>query len=243
MWEILMRRVPFKGLNPFQVMQAVSQKKQRPPLPETIPRCIRTIIVLCWNHEPQIRPDFEALLDILGQLMGSVAELDIQDPPTGEAVVEDEVEEVVPQQQPHTPEVIGPGPSSAAAVPSPPRFPITPGSCSPSPTTPLSSSTPSGPPRVKADDIAPYPHYIANNTESTQLYSVHCSVHEELQILNSHLRRKESVYKSLSEKLKESKQIEVSLNAQKEERQLRLTILKSENETMHEQLNYALDNP
>ena len=229
MWEVLMRRVPFKGLNSFQVMQTVDRKK-RPPLPKSVPVSIKTLIQLCWSHEPTSRPSFKTLCQLLNRIWDSISDLDLESQPSNAA--------------PSTPEA---GPSRAGNIgqPSPPRFPITPGSCSPSPTVathpPMGSSTP----KLKEDEdkmLRPYTH-IQNNTESCEVHKQHLQTYEELKMLRIHLNRKKGVVKSLKEKLRDLENQSSRLDASNEGKQLRLSILRSETESLNQQLNHILDNP
>ncbi|XP_063683689.1 mitogen-activated protein kinase kinase kinase 7-like [Bolinopsis microptera] len=231
MWEVLMRRVPFKGLNSFQVMQTVDRKK-RPPLPKTVPTSIRTMIQLCWSHDPTSRPSFTSLCKLLNKIWDSISDLELEAQPPA------------PNPAPTTPEA---GPSRAGNIgqPSPPRFPITPGSCSPSPTVatypPVGQSTP----KLKDDEdalIRPYRH-IQTNVESCDIHKQHLQTYEELKMLRIHLNRKKGVIKSLKDKYRDLQNQSQGLESSNEGKQLRLSILRSETESLNQQLNHILDNP
>ena len=209
MWEVIMRRVPFKGLNSFQIMQTVDNKR-RPALPDTVPSSIRTLIQLCWSHDPAARPDFSTLCILLTRIWDVISEIqlpapcqDITTPPAGSSGLTD------------------------IAQPSPPRFPATPGSCSPSPTVAHNPSLSSSTPKSKEDPEAafrPYQH-ISSVPESRQLYSQHSQSYEELKLLQIHLNRKKSTVKSLQQRHQELLNTSNQQEASNEGKQLRLSIL------------------
>lgn len=230
MWEVLMRRVPFKGLNSYQVMQTVDGKK-RPPLPKSVPTSIRVLIQLCWSHDPTARPSFIVLCQLLNKMWESISELNVEVPDQAEA-------------EPATPEA-GPSHAAQSSQISPPRFPTTPSSSSPSPTVynhpPMGSSTPKS---VEDQDVAIRPcKHIQTNSESSQIHQQHLQTYEELKMLRTHLGRKQGLKRSLKEKLRDLKIQSTRLDTSNEEKQLRLSILRSETESLNQQLNHILDNP
>jgi hypothetical protein len=40
----------------------------RPTLPETCPEKWRELMTRCWSHEPDARPEFEEVIDLLAEL-------------------------------------------------------------------------------------------------------------------------------------------------------------------------------
>ena len=228
MWEVFMRRIPFKGLNSYQVMQTVDRKK-RPPLPQTVPLSIRMLIQLCWSHEPTSRPSFTSICQLLNKLLNTVSKSELDLPSSA------------PVPCPSTPE---PGPSGIVNIfqPSPPRFPITPGSCSPSPTVATKPSVVSSTPKKFTDSsILPYKH-VPQLPKSCELHKQHSQIYEELQILMLQLNEKKGLVKTLKDRHHGLQTHLTQLSASNEEKQLRFSILRSENESSNQQLNFVLDN-
>jgi serine/threonine protein kinase len=62
--EMLARRPPFAGLCPERISELVVNGK-RPDVPSTIPVPLMQTIVKCWAQEPQDRPDFAELWQLL----------------------------------------------------------------------------------------------------------------------------------------------------------------------------------
>jgi len=48
--------------------ELIVEKKCRPPLPPTCPPSIRELMVRCWSHKPDDRPDFNEISNKLEQL-------------------------------------------------------------------------------------------------------------------------------------------------------------------------------
>ena len=100
-------------------------------------------------------------------------------------------------------------------------------------------------PKPKEDEgalIKPYRH-IQTNVESCEIHKQHLQTYEELKMLRIHLNRKKGVIKSLKEKLSDLEHQSSRLAATNEGKQLRLSILRSETESLNQQLNHILDNP
>ena len=64
LWELITEQIPFMGQNPIQIMTAVCQNHERPPLPEDAPPKLVNLINLCWAHSPQERPTFKIIFDL-----------------------------------------------------------------------------------------------------------------------------------------------------------------------------------
>ena len=62
-------------------------------------------------------------------------------------------------------------------------------------------------------------------------------------MLRIHLNRKKGVIKSLKDKYRDLQNQSQGLESSNEGKQLRLSILRSETESLNQQLNHILDNP
>jgi len=65
LWEIYDRGVPWRGLQPMQIMRKVVDKRERPPLPSSMPDDLRTLTEQCWAPAPNDRPDFQTIASVL----------------------------------------------------------------------------------------------------------------------------------------------------------------------------------
>ncbi len=65
LWEIYDRGVPWRGLQPMQIMRKVVDKRERPPLPSTMPDDLRTLVGTCWSPGPDDRPAFVEIASVL----------------------------------------------------------------------------------------------------------------------------------------------------------------------------------
>lgn len=64
LWEMLTEDTPFKGQNPMQIMTAVVQKAERPPMPKNVPYALEQLIKLCWATDPTERPTFDDIFTL-----------------------------------------------------------------------------------------------------------------------------------------------------------------------------------
>ncbi len=73
-WEIFTSRVPFKNLNPAQVIMMVASQKRRPPFrkSDAVPEDIKILIEKCWEHDINQRPDFMLVVHELNRLKARV---------------------------------------------------------------------------------------------------------------------------------------------------------------------------
>ena len=65
LWEIFTHEIPHKHLTGPEVAYAVAHKDLRPKITKTIPLVIARIIRRCWNDNPQHRPGFSEILELL----------------------------------------------------------------------------------------------------------------------------------------------------------------------------------
>lgn len=72
LWELLTALTPFDSMTPEQAAFAVCQKNARPPLPSTCPVAFRHFINRCWSSNPNKRPHFEEIVNILEGYAASI---------------------------------------------------------------------------------------------------------------------------------------------------------------------------
>ncbi|KAJ4837979.1 hypothetical protein Tsubulata_037847 [Turnera subulata] len=65
LWELVTCQIPWKGLNPMQVVGAVGFQNRRLEIPEGTDPAIAQIIHDCWQLEPCLRPSFAQLISRL----------------------------------------------------------------------------------------------------------------------------------------------------------------------------------
>ncbi|KAJ9183568.1 hypothetical protein P3X46_007407 [Hevea brasiliensis] len=65
LWELATCQIPWKGLNPMQVVGAVGFQNKRLEIPEDVDPAIAQIIHDCWQREPHLRPSFSQLISRL----------------------------------------------------------------------------------------------------------------------------------------------------------------------------------
>ncbi|XP_038897788.1 serine/threonine-protein kinase EDR1 [Benincasa hispida] len=68
LWELTTCRIPWKGLNPMQVVGAVGFQNRRLEIPEDVDPAVAQIICDCWQTDSQLRPSFSQLITRLRRL-------------------------------------------------------------------------------------------------------------------------------------------------------------------------------
>ncbi|KAK9862943.1 hypothetical protein WJX84_012116 [Apatococcus fuscideae] len=78
LWELLVWRLPWEELGPFQIMVSISERKQRPDIPpmdelpgdafQELPQYV-TLLEACWQEEPEQRPSFESVITSLRAML------------------------------------------------------------------------------------------------------------------------------------------------------------------------------
>ncbi|KAL6078981.1 Ephrin type-A receptor 6 [Balamuthia mandrillaris] len=75
LWEMVTRRMPWRGLQPAQVILAVSKNNTRLKIPNDCDPILRKIIKKCWKEKPEQRPTFEEILHILAKHYEALAKI------------------------------------------------------------------------------------------------------------------------------------------------------------------------
>lgn len=64
-YEIITNEIPFNEINNNQIIKDIIKKNKRPFIKESIPICYRKLIERCWAQEPDERPSFDVIVDLL----------------------------------------------------------------------------------------------------------------------------------------------------------------------------------
>ena len=56
LWELLTNQVPYKEMNPAQIIKKVVELGERPPIPSDCPPKLSNLIQKCWASDPKERP-------------------------------------------------------------------------------------------------------------------------------------------------------------------------------------------
>ncbi|XP_038878665.1 serine/threonine-protein kinase EDR1 isoform X1 [Benincasa hispida] len=68
LWELATLRLPWSGMNPMQVVGAVGFQNRRLEIPKEVDPTVARIIWECWQTDPNLRPSFSQLANILKPL-------------------------------------------------------------------------------------------------------------------------------------------------------------------------------
>lgn len=68
LWEIATNKIPFAGLSPMHVGIKVAKEHVRPVIPSSINHHLQRIIDICWNADPNKRPQFKKIKPIIDKL-------------------------------------------------------------------------------------------------------------------------------------------------------------------------------
>ncbi|CAI9087436.1 OLC1v1021504C1 [Oldenlandia corymbosa var. corymbosa] len=73
LWEMIAGTIPYEDMTPIQAAFAVVNKNLRPPFPEHCPPAMRALIERCWALQPDKRPEFWQIVEVLKQFESSLA--------------------------------------------------------------------------------------------------------------------------------------------------------------------------
>lgn len=74
LWEIYTRKEVFVGLNANQIIARVVKSDLRPDIPPDCP--LQELMTQCWSQNPEERPSFKAIIQILQRLYNKEMEAD-----------------------------------------------------------------------------------------------------------------------------------------------------------------------
>lgn len=88
MWQLITRERPYANKSAFDAAAGVSQESARPPFPNGTPTAFAQLIEKCWDDDPQARPQFDAIVTRLIELVSTLTEPEKQflEAPMGHAV-------------------------------------------------------------------------------------------------------------------------------------------------------------
>ncbi len=61
-WEMWTTDIPFEGAEMFNIMYRVCNNNERPPIPDDCPRCIKDLLMHCWDTDFHKRPHIGEVL-------------------------------------------------------------------------------------------------------------------------------------------------------------------------------------
>ncbi|XP_062231904.1 serine/threonine/tyrosine-protein kinase HT1-like [Phragmites australis] len=68
LWELVTGTIPYEDMTPIQAAFAVVNKNLRPVIPSSCPAPLQLLIVQCWSSQPEKRPEFRQIVQILENL-------------------------------------------------------------------------------------------------------------------------------------------------------------------------------
>ncbi|KAI8025342.1 Serine/threonine-protein kinase STY46 [Camellia lanceoleosa] len=74
LWELLTGKLPYDYLTPLQAAVGVVQKGLRPTIPKNTHPKLAELLERCWQHDPNLRPAFSEIIDILQQIAKEVGD-------------------------------------------------------------------------------------------------------------------------------------------------------------------------
>lgn len=72
LWELLTGDIPYAFLTPLQAAVGVVQKGLRPKIPKKTHPKVKGLLERCWHQDPEQRPLFEEIIEMLQQIMKEV---------------------------------------------------------------------------------------------------------------------------------------------------------------------------
>ncbi|KAK1294696.1 Serine/threonine-protein kinase HT1 [Acorus calamus] len=80
LWELLHNRLPFEGMSNLQAAYAAAFKNVRPSA-EGLPEDLTLILTSCWKEDPNARPNFSQIVQMLLNYLSSVSPVEPAIPP------------------------------------------------------------------------------------------------------------------------------------------------------------------
>ncbi|XP_031495491.1 serine/threonine/tyrosine-protein kinase HT1-like [Nymphaea colorata] len=80
LWELLTNRSPFEGMSNLQAAYAAAFKKVRPDV-ENLPKELVAMLECCWAEDPNSRPEFQQIIQMLCNFRASICPSETTPPP------------------------------------------------------------------------------------------------------------------------------------------------------------------
>lgn len=71
LWELLTGETPYKGIDALAIAYGVAVNKLTLPIPSTCPEQWKSLMEVCWDSDPHMRPGFEEILSDLDGIVHS----------------------------------------------------------------------------------------------------------------------------------------------------------------------------
>ncbi|KAL6851596.1 hypothetical protein ACP4OV_020160 [Aristida adscensionis] len=68
LWELVTGSIPYEDMTPLQAAFAVVNKNLRPAIPSSCPAPLQLLIEQCWSFQPERRPEFRQIVQIIENL-------------------------------------------------------------------------------------------------------------------------------------------------------------------------------
>ncbi|KGN51355.1 serine/threonine-protein kinase STY13 isoform X1 [Cucumis sativus] len=80
-WEIIQNKLPFEGMSNLQAAYAAAFKNLRPSA-ENLPADLAPIVTSCWKEDPNDRPNFNQIIQMLFKCLSTIPQPEYVPPPT-----------------------------------------------------------------------------------------------------------------------------------------------------------------
>ncbi|KAJ8767865.1 hypothetical protein K2173_020805 [Erythroxylum novogranatense] len=102
LWELIHNKLPFEGMSNLQAAYAAAFKNVRPSS-ENLPHELAMIVTSCWNEEPDARPNFREIIQMLLHYLLAIAPAE----PVAPAQTFSSKNMVLPPESPGTSSLMG----------------------------------------------------------------------------------------------------------------------------------------
>jgi sterile alpha motif and leucine zipper-containing kinase AZK len=75
-WELMTGKVPWKGMLPAQIICGVAFNGMRLAIPEDVEEGLASLMVDCWEEDPQARPTFDEIKERLKPMLQAAERAD-----------------------------------------------------------------------------------------------------------------------------------------------------------------------
>ncbi|KAL2240568.1 serine/threonine-protein kinase HT1-like isoform X2 [Sesamum indicum] len=72
LWELIHNKLPFEGMSNLQAAYAAAFKNVRPSA-DDLPEDLASIVTLCWKEDPNVRPNFTQIIQMLLHYLSTIS--------------------------------------------------------------------------------------------------------------------------------------------------------------------------